>query len=41
MLKESGLSIQRPDISKKKARDKVDQMIRNFKDTRTLAMNSE
>ena len=37
MLLESGLSAQRPDVSKEKARDKVAQMLKSFKETRALA----
>lgn len=36
MLMDTGLDVQRPDISKGKARDKIAQMIKAFKDTRSL-----
>ena len=37
LLEESGLGLQRPDISKEKTRDKIGQMIKTFKETRSLA----
>jgi hypothetical protein len=41
LMIESDLNVQRSDISKKKIRDNIEQMLKNFKNVRRLAKNTE